>query len=95
MSSQSRLRADDSRGIARIFIAGAKILYAYLWNNNTQRRIYMSEAIGFTAPCAPSRESIDQPRIIRRKLMRQITEKAIAFVMALAISSGAFNVLIV
>jgi hypothetical protein len=31
----------------------------------------------------------------RRKLMRQITEKAIAFVMALAISTGAFNVLIV
>jgi len=27
--------------------------------------------------------------------MRQITEKAIAFVMAIAISSGAFNVLIV
>jgi hypothetical protein len=32
---------------------------------------------------------------IRRKPMRQITEKAIAFVMALAISTGAFNVLIV
>jgi len=27
--------------------------------------------------------------------MRQITEKAIAFVMAIAISTGAFNVLIV
>ena len=40
-------------------------------------------------PADPSRKNIG------RKPMRQITEKAIAFVMAIAISTGAFNVLIV
>lgn len=42
-----------------------------------------------SGPADPTRKNI------RRKLMRQITEKAIAFIMALAISTSAFNVLIV
>lgn len=44
---------------------------------------------------SPRRADRSHTQKHKEKPMRQITEKAIAFVMAIAISTGAFNVLIV
>jgi hypothetical protein len=58
-------------------------------------RAYMCPTAGSPSPLSPGGPADLIRKNIRRKPMRQITEKAIAFVMAVAISTGAFNVLIV